>query len=206
MNERTLIKQAIAALNFPKSNADFIICAQAIGTAMTGNTYFTASAALVTQLIADTKTLDDLETECTVNPLPTTTKARDAARLTVENDLRNLRLDVQKAANDNLYYAETIITSAAMSVKNFAIHGKQQNTAEDGVEEGSVDLTAEGTGPHEWRMSSDERIWTLLPSSRTSKTTVSDLAPGMVYSFQNRRMLTNGEKTEWSQSVKIRVR
>lgn len=206
MNERTLIKQAIASLNFPTPVNDFIICAHAIGTSMDGNPYFTASASNVTQLKAHTKTLDDLETDCKTNPLPKTTKARDAARKVVENALRNLRLEVQKVANNDLLNAETIIKSAGMSVKNPTLRGKQQNTAEDGIEEGSVDLTAEGTGPHEWRKSTDDKAWELLPSSRTSKTTVRDLAPGEVYFFQNRRMLTNDEKTEWSQSVKLRVR
>jgi len=206
MNEVTLIKQATASLNYPKSNGDFIIFAQKIAVSMTNNPYFEASAPLVTRLIAHTKKLDDLETECAANPLTTKTKARNAARLTVENDLRALRLDVQKVANDDLFNAATIITSAGMSVKNYAIHGKQQNTAEDGVEEGTVDLTAEGAGPHEWRKSTDEKEWTPLPASRTSKTTAKDLISGVLYSFQNRMMLTNDEKTEWSQSVKIRVR
>lgn len=87
-----------------------------------------------------------------------------------------------------------------------AIQGKQQNTVVDGVKEGTVDLIAEGSGPHEWRKSTDEKEWTPLPASRTSKTTAKDLKSGELYSFQNRMMLTNDEKTEWSQSVKIRVR
>ena len=84
-------------------------------------------------------------------------------------------------------------------------HGKQQNTAENGVEEGSVDLTAEGSGAHEWRMSTDGESWTALPATLTSKVTVSELTPGMVYYFQNRRILPNHEKSEWSQAIKIRV-
>ena len=206
MNERTLIKQATATLNLPTPVSDFINCAYAIGSSMDGNPNFPASAATVTQLKADTKILDDLETECKVNPLPKTTKARDVARKVVENDLRNLRLEVQKVANVNMLNAEAIIKSAGMSVKNPTLRGKQQNTADDGIEEGTVDLTAEGPGPHEWRKSTDGNSWMLLPSSRTSKTTVSDLTAGEVYYFQNRRMLTNDEKTEWSQSIRMRVR
>jgi len=68
-----------------------------------------------------------------------------------------------------------------------------------------VDLTGEGAGAHEWRISTEEINWTLLPASLIAKTTVPDLTPGTVYYFQNRRMLPNNEKTEWSQSVKIRV-
>ena len=93
-----------------------------------------------------------------------------------------------------------------MSTKKATIAGKPKNTAKDGIEEGSVILGAEGSGAHEWRMSTDGTTWALLPASFTAKTSVSNLTPGTVYYFQNRRMLTNGEKTEWCQSVKIRVK
>lgn len=102
--------------------------------------------------------------------------------------------------------AEAIINSSAMSVKKRRSHGPQQNSAENGNGDGIVHLTAEGPGPHEWRMSSDGNQWTPLPASMTTKTTVSELASGGVYYFQNRRMLTRDEKSEWSQSVKIRVK
>jgi len=206
MNEKILNKQATAVLNIPDAVSDCINFAQKVGRMMAASPYFPLSSALITKLIADTKILDDLEILCVASPLTTNTKARDAARLVVENDLRDLRLDVQKAANADPLNAETIITSAGMSVKMLSSRGKQQNEAEDGVEEGSIDLTAEGAGPHEWRISTDEKEWTLLPSSRTSTTTVTGLTPGVLYSIQNRMMLTNNEKTEWSQSVKIRIK
>ena len=206
MTERTMNKQATASLNFPNSNNGFIRTAQGVGSGMQGNAYFPDSAAQVTELIDDIAVLDNLEKECTINSFPKVTQARDDAKRIVENDLRDLRLDVQKAANKNPLIAETIIKSAGMSVKVNPIRGKQQNTAEDGIEEGSVDLTAEGAGAHEWRYSLDEKSWILSSSSLTSKTTVKGLAPGTLYFFQNRRMLTNGEITEWSQSIQHRVR
>ncbi|HZK94500.1 MAG TPA: hypothetical protein VFC67_09855 [Prolixibacteraceae bacterium] len=206
MNERKLIKQATAVLNIPKAVRDCILFAQKVGRMMGVSPYFPASSALIAKLVADTIILDDLETVCVTTPLTTNTKARDAARIVVENDLRDLRLDVQKVANADPLNAEIIITSAGMSVKMPGNRGKQQNEAVDGVEEGTIDLIAEGAGPHEWRISTDEKEWTKLDSSRTSTTVVRGLTPGVLYSVQNRMMLTNNEKTEWSQSVKIRVR
>ena len=206
MNERKLIKQAIAVLNIPKAVRDCIHFAQKVGRMMDASPYFPASSVLIAKLVTDTKILDDLETVCVTTPLTTNTKARDAARVVVENDLRDLRLDVQRVANADPLNAETIITSAGMSVKMTGNRGKQQNEAVDGVEEGTIDLIAEGTGPHEWRISTDEKEWTKLDSSRTSTTTARGLTPGVLYSIQNRMMLTNNEKSEWSQSVKIRVR
>jgi len=84
--------------------------------------------------------------------------------------------------------------------------GKQQNTATNGIETGTVNLTAEGSGPHNWRYSTDEVEWTYLPGNRTSKLSAAGFTPGVVYSFQNQMALANDQKTEWSQSVKLRIR
>jgi len=206
MNENTLNKQATAVLNLPDAINDFIIFAQKVGRMMDASPYFSASSPLIAKLVADTKTLDDLEIVCVAFPLPTNTKARDAARVVVENDLRGLRLDVQKVANADPLNAETIITSAGMSVKMINNRGKQQNTATNGIETGTVNLTAEGRGPHNWRYSTDEKEWTYLPGNRTSKLTATGFTPGVLYSYQNQMALTNDQKTEWSQSVKLRIR
>ena len=135
---------------------------------------------------------------------PKLSKNVNAALEKVKADLRSLRNDVQERADADPANAEAIIASSGMSAKFQGHHGKQQNTAKESVDQGSVDLTGEGAGAHEWRISTDEINWTLLPASLVAKTTVPDLTPGTVYSFQNRRMLPNNEKSEWSQSVKIR--
>jgi len=206
MNENTLNKQATAVLNPPDAINDFIIFAQKVGRMMDASPYFSASAALIAKLVADTQILDDLEIVCVTSPLTTNTKARDAARVVVEKDLRGLRLDVQKAADADPLNAETIITSAGMSVKMTNYRGKQQNTATNGIEAGTVNLTAEGRGPHNWRYSTNEIEWTYLPGNRTSKLTAGGFTPGVLYSYQNQMALTNDQKTEWSQSVKLRIR
>ena len=206
MNEKILNKQATAVLNIPDAVSDCINFAQKVGRMMAASPYFQLSSALITKLIADTKILDDLEILCVASPLTTNTKARDAARLVVENDLRDLRLDVQKAANADPFNAETIITSAGMSVKMSNYRGKQQNTATNGIESGTVNLTAEGRGPHNWRYSTDEKEWLYLPGNRTAKLTAGGFTPGVLYSFQNQMALTNDQKSEWSQSVKLRIR
>ena len=200
-----MIRLITVVLNFPTVIARFIVYAKAIYVAMFENPNFTASAAKVTKLNNDIAALDAAETGCKTSPPTKTVEERNAALEKVKADLRSLRNDVQEVADADPANAEAIIASSGMSSKYQGHHGKQQNTAKDGVEQGSVDLTAEGAGAHEWRISTDELSWTLLPSSWTAKTTVTDLTPGTVYSFQNRRMLPNNEKSEWSQSVKIRV-
>ena len=198
-------KLITVVLNFPTVIAVFIVYAKAIYMAMFENPHFTASAAKVTKLNTDIIALDAAETGCKTSPPTKTVEERNAALEKVKADLRSLRIDVQEVADADPANADAIIASAGMSSKDPAHHGRQQNTAKDGVEQGSVDLTGEGAGAHEWRISTEEINWTLLPASLIAKTTVPDLTPGTVYYFQNRRMLPNNEKTEWSQSVKIRV-
>jgi hypothetical protein len=206
MTSATLIKKVTVALNFPTVISVFIVYANAIVLAMQQNPIFATLVAKITQLSSNLKILENLEAACNTKPPTASVAARNGALLVVQNDLRTLRNDVQNLADADPVNAQAIIESSGMSVKKPATHNGHQNTAADGVDEGSVDLTAEGAGVHEWRMSTDDETWVLLPASFTSKTTVSDLTPGLVYYFQNRRIQPNHEKAEWSQSVKIRVR
>jgi len=203
---KTLVKRVTVALNFPGKIAEFILFAKAVFKAMTGNAYFTASAGKVTVLNVDITALDAAQTGCITTPPTVSVEARNVALEVVKNDLRALRNDVQTIADANPTKAEAIIISASMATKKAITHNKQKDSVKNSVEEGCVDLIAEGKGPHEWRMSVDNSTWTPLPSSMISKTTVSDLTPGSVYYFQNRQMLRNDVKTEWSQSIKIRVK
>jgi len=203
---KTLAKRITVALNFPSKVIELILFAKAVFKAMSGNAYFTGSAAKVTVLNVDITALDAAQTGCSTTPPTVSVDARNVALELVKNDLRSLRSDVQIVADANPGKAEAIITSASMATKKTTVASKPKNTAQDGIEEGSVILGAEGSGPHEWRMSLDNSTWTLIASDRTAKATVNNLTSGTVYYFQNRRMLPNGEKTEWSQSVKIRVK
>jgi len=203
---KTVIKRVVVSLNFPKKIPDFIVYAKAIYKAMANNAYFTAFLAKITNLNNDIVQLDIAETACKTKPPTGSVDARNAALEVVKTDLRSLHSDVQNVADATPAKAEAIIISASMAVKKYNPHGKRQNSAKNGIEEGTVILIAEGTGPHEWRMSTDQTNWTSLPASITAKTTVNNLTSGMVYYFQNRQMLTKGEKTEWSAIVKIKAK
>lgn len=205
MTSTNLVKRVTVVLNFPKVISSFIVFVHAIILAMKNNPYFVSLADKITQLSDDLSSLEELEAACNTTPPTASVETRNVALGRVQDDLRTLRNDVQNIADIDPTNAQSIIVSSGMSVKKGTIHGKQQNTAENGVEEGSVDLTAEGSGAHEWRMSTDGENWTALPATLISKTTVSGLTPGMVYYFQNRRILPNNEKSEWSQAIKIRV-
>lgn len=203
---KTIVKRITVVLKFPSKITAIILLAKTIYKAMSGNTNFPNSSTKLTTLNNDIAALDAAQTACTTTPPSGSTDARNVALEAVKNDLRALRNDVQTAADAAPTKAEAIITSASMEAKKATTHQKQQNTVKDGSVEGTVLLIGEGSGPHEWRMSTDDSTWIQLPASRTSKTSVADLTPGTLYYFQNRRMLANDVKTEWSQSVKIRVR
>ena len=149
-----VVKLITVVLNFPTVIAIFIVYAKAIYIEMFENPCFTAQAAKVTKLNTDI-----------------------AALKKVKADLRSLRNDVQERADADPANAGAIIASSGMSAKYQGHHGKQQNSAEDGVDQGSVDLTGEGAGAYVWWLSTDEINRTLLPASLTAKTTVSDLTP-----------------------------
>ena len=200
------LKLSTVVLKFPDVIAVFIVYAKAIYTAMIGNPLFAALATKVTNLSVDITALYDAETGFKTTPPTKTIQQRDKALEKVKADLRSLRNDVQAIADADPTNAEAIIAGAGMAAKDQAVHGKQKNSAKYGVDPGSVVLTAEGAGAHEWRVSTDEKEWTQLSPTLKAKATVKDLKAGITYYFQNRKMLRNDERTEWSQSVRIMAR
>jgi len=205
MKLKTVIKQITAVLNFPKALGNFIIYAKAILMAMINNDYFTAYVVDINKLGDNITILEDTETACKTKPPTKSIEDRDAALEVVKMNVRTLRNDVQNVANANPRMAIAIIKSAAMEVKNSSTHGKQQNTAKNGTEKGTVNLTGEGAGAHDWRMSLDGITWTALPPTFISTTIVRNLELNTVYYFQNRTVKANNFYGEWSPSVIILV-
>ena len=202
---KVVVKRVIAVLDMPKKVLAFIEYAGTIHDLMTASSVYSASATHLAILETDLFTLTADQTACKTKPPTKTTADRNTIWETVKNDLRTLRSDVQILANASPENAIEIIVNAGMKVKDEITHGKRKSSAKNGVATGSVDLVGEGAGPHEFQMSTDNKTWTPIPSSRTEKSIVLNLTPGTVYYFQNRRMLTKGVKTAWTESVSIRV-
>jgi len=201
-----MIKLITVVLNFPTVIAVFIVYAKAIYMAMFSNPRFVALAPKVTVLNTDIDVLEAAQVGFKTMPQTVSIEDRNNALEKVKADLRSLRSDVQALADVDPANAMSIITSAGMSWKTQSTHGKQQNGATDGVQSGSVDLTAEGAGPHEWRWSTDGIVWHNIRATLGATKTVYGLTPGTVYHFQNSKILPNEEEGEWSQSVTIMVR
>lgn len=205
MNRNTLLKQVIVVLLLPKVLSLLILAAKAIAIAMTGNAYFPASAAKVIKLTADIAILEEAVLGCRIQPRTSTIEARDVALKIVKSDLRSLRNDVQDVADQDPENAEAIAASAAMSVKRSSTGSRRYNSAWNGIETGTIELIGQGAGAHDWQMSLDGIEWTPLESTKISTTLIRNLKSGAVYFFQNRMMLSYSRKSEWSQSVRIRV-
>ncbi len=201
-----IIKTVKVAMKIPAAFGKLMILLKAIYSSMSANARYIGSAAKLVIFKDEIKTLDETQTGYKSKPQTKTKAERDAARVKVIKTAWSLAADVQALADEDVENAPAIIEGAGMSVSKHTSRGKQQNDAENGTEEGSVILTAEGKGGHEWRMSKDDETWTLIEYSNTSKTTVKGLTSGQIYFFQNLQVFTKGRKGEWSQSIKIRVK
>lgn len=205
MTTKPFIRQANVALNIPDDVNEVVASNNAIIIALEGNPLFPELALKVTELRTSNKLLEATEASFNSMPQKATKNERDDVLLLVIKNLRAIGRGVQELADADVTHAATIITSAGLAVKKSAGRTKVVNTAEDGDEDGSVVLTGQASGPHDWRISTDELNWSYLPSSLMAKTIVRNLVSGTVYYFQNRRMLANSERGEWSASIKIRI-
>ena len=206
MKMKSLIRRVTVALNIPTAVSNLIVFARAILLAMLNSPRYAVAAAKLSDLGTHIKVLEDAESACRTKPPTGSIVDRNKAKEEVKTDLRALCLIVQQLADADPENAMSIINDANMSVRNLPSHGKQKNTVEDGIETGSIELAGEGAGSHEWRMSLDDKTWIPLDASHTSKTIVTSLESGTIYYFQNRRMLPKKQKSEWSQSIKIRIK
>ncbi len=205
-NKTKLTRKVYAALKMPASIPKFIVRTAAIHLSMSTKSRFAASAAKLAELELRNNELAIVQAACKAK-LPTALIAdRNVAKYKVDMLLRALQRDVMDLVSDNPQQAEVIITDANMVVQHFANNYKFKNRALPGTEKGSVILYAEGRGYHDWRMSLDNETWDNLETTSTAKTIVKGLMLGQKYYFQNRRVLTKGRKTAWSNSVEISIR
>jgi len=196
-----------AALNMPNKIGDKIIRAQSIQTKLTGNANFPvgswpANIVSLAQFGTDVTTL--VTTETAVVNKTGSVAARNAALTVVLTDLRALRSMVQVKADANPANAAAIIVSAGFNVVTRSSHGKRQNQALNTEVLGTVLLTADKSGHHEWEMSKDGGTTIInLPATTTSVTKVTGLNPGDVWYFRNHKVNTKKTTYNWSIWLKL---
>jgi hypothetical protein len=202
------VKLLIAVLKMPGKIGDKIIRALAILGKITGNTLFPVASwpANIVSLAQFTTDVNDLVTAQTAVANKTgTVAARKAALVIVMTDLKQIMTMVQAKADANTANAENIIVGAGYFVRTSKTTVKQQNDAINTEVLGTVLLTADTKGHHEWEMSKDMVIITNLPATSTSKTYVYDLNTGNVWYFRNHKVNTKKSTYNWSPWIKLIV-
>jgi hypothetical protein len=207
-NNKVLIKRTLAVLKTPVKMGDKIIKAQFIQSKLTGNANFPVpypgNIVALAQLGTDITALIAAETAAK-NKTPGATDARDVALNNVLSDLRSIMHLVQTKADATPSNAETIIMGAGYDVKSTGIKQKQGNTVKNTAISGTVALTADGAGAHEWQQSKDQITSISLPATSKANTTVSGLKPGDVWYFRSRKIAKKDEFFDWSPWIRIMV-
>jgi hypothetical protein len=202
------VKLLIAVLKMPGKIADKIVRALAIVGKITGNTNFPiagwpANVVTLAQFTTDVNNL--VAAQAAVVNKTGTVANRKAMLAIVMTDLKQIMTMVQAKADANTANAENIIVGAGYFVKTSKTKVKQQNDAVNTEVLGTVLLTADTAGHHEWEMSKDMTTIINLPSTSTSKTYVYNLNQGDVWYFRNHKVNTKKSTYNWSPWVKLIV-
>ena len=194
------IKITKAATKMPTTIGDQIIRVGDIDGKLTGNTYipdgWTAGTLTQAQYKIDVKAFTDAETDVKARVAGAVAK-REAAFFTLKQDVEQIRGMVQGVANTMPTLAATIIESAGFFVNGKGGNSKRQNAAFNTEIPGTILLTADGKGHHDWQMSKDMVNITSLPSTSTSQTTVPNLKLGDTWYFRSKKVDTKKKTYNW---------
>ncbi len=197
-----------AVLKMPSKIGDQIIRVTDIKGKMTNNTYFptgwTAGTVTQTQFNNDLQAFEDAETAVKART-PGAVGLRDAAYITLKQDLDAVKAMVQAKANANPTIAITIIESCGFFVAAKRGGQKRINAAYNTQIPGTVIITADGGGHTQWEMSKDMVTITNLPSTDGSKTTVSGLTVGDVLYFRSKKVDTKKKTYNWSPWFPLKI-
>jgi hypothetical protein len=204
-NSNPYKRKILAVLKRPVSIDPLIVYYRGIYDSMKADSTYSGSAATLTQFDTDLTNFFKAQTGFKANPRTHSKEQRqecqDAAYLTSED----LRMDVQKLANDTPDKAESIITGANMLIRIVKVRIPQQNAWEYGDEPGTLLFWAEGRGPHEWQSSADGTNWTNDEATNVARKTYTGLEVGKTLHFRNRQIQTKGKYGPWSNPWDITI-
>ncbi len=190
-----------AVIKMPSKWGDRVLRVQTIQGKMTTNTYFatgwTAGTLTQAQFNADVTTFLNKTADAEAH-IAGAVGLRNAAYKTLKQDLSYIEAMVQAKANANPTIAVTIIESAGLFVSSKGGSEKRKNEAFNTQIPGTVIITADGGGHTQWEMSKDMVAITNLPSTNTSKTTVTGLTPGDTWYFRSKKVDTHQKTYNWS--------
>ncbi|MHB8261650.1 MAG: hypothetical protein ACYDCN_12635 [Bacteroidia bacterium] len=204
----SIVKLLIAVIKMPRKIGDIIIRLQETVSKLTNNIYFPtgwiATTLTQAQFGLDVNAYITQVTNVR-NRVAGAVGLRNAAWITLKADFQLILAMVQGKANANESIATAIINSVGFFVKTPKPRVKQTNDAINTQVLGTVLLTSDTPGHHEWQQSKDMVTIITLPSTDTAKTFVNGLNQGDVLYFRNKKVNTKKSIYNWSPWVKLIV-
>ena len=198
-----IIRRAIAVLKLSTKINDLIIYLRDIYDKMKADSRYSGSAAKLAIFTGQIKDLYDAQAAFKAKPPTITKQDRDNAKNKVVLTAESLQRDVQELADADPSEAESIITGANMSVKIINVRGPQQNRYEWGDDPDYLTIYAEGEGTHEWQSSEDGEAWNNDGATGVAKKTYTQAEAAKINYSRNRRILTHGKYSEWTNPLTI---
>ncbi len=189
-------KKVKAVLNWPSINGDRLIKGKHIQTSLTDNDNFVVPWPSIFVSLANFGLhLDAFEAALASGDADLIS----STEIVVHDDCMNLKPMVQAKMDSDKPNAANICTGAGYDLGKKGSNGPRKNTIKPGNEPGSVVMTGEGPGQHDWEISFDGGT-TAIPIDSTSsgKTTKDGLRSKTDIWQHNRRVLTKGRHTDWT--------
>jgi hypothetical protein len=197
-----------AAVKMPSIWGDRVLRVEVIQGKLTNNTYFptgwTAGTLTQAQFNTDVTAFVNEATNAESH-IAGAVGLRDDAFDTIKADLDLIKAMVQAKAKANQGIAVTVIESAGLFVSGKGGSEKRKNEAYNTQIPGTVIITADGGGHTQWEMSKDMVAITNLPSTDTSKTSVTGLTPGDTWYFRSKKVDTKKKTYNWSAWFPLKI-
>ncbi|HEX7413786.1 MAG TPA: hypothetical protein VF411_07030, partial [Bacteroidia bacterium] len=197
-----------AVLKMPSKWGDRVVRGQTIQTKLTNNVNFPtgwiAGTLTQAQFNADVLAFTNEETAVEAHT-PGAVGLRNAAYKTLKQDLSYVMIMVQAKADANPNIAVTIIENAGFFVRGKSGNHKRVNEAYNTQIPGKVIITSDGGGHTQWEMTKDMITITNLPSTNTSKTSVSGLTYGETWYFRSKKVDTKQKTYNWSSWFLLKI-
>jgi hypothetical protein len=203
----TVIHTILVVLALPRNGvAALIERMNAIIAAMSAHTAtFTTPPIAFSVAASHVAALETAQT-ATKARTPGSIATRDAARLLVLADAKQLHAYVQLLVNTSPTQAANIAADAAMTLRKRSAHPKQDLTVKQGTS-GVAHLSAKsvrGAVSHEWQFSTDGgKTWNSASPTAQARTTIGNLPPGVVQFRQ--RALTRKGPGDWTPPLSVGV-
>jgi hypothetical protein len=197
MSSPVVIHTVTAVLDMPNAYGDRKQRCEEIITAVTGNTYVTVPAPVLTQT----------NTDYVAYSTAASSSIKESTFRLINNDLKGIMSLFQSAANDDPANAETIVLSGKFKVKKITLNQKHEFELHNGILSGTIHLNAPGGGSytcHDWEYSPDGITFTKMTPTIPAETDMIGLTPGEYAHFRH-RLITKDGPEGWSQVEKIMV-